>query len=83
MATVAIAYVVRPRDGAGRAAGCYAVLAKYPLIAYAAAPGPLPPASAMWPRRALLLVGIYAAICLFETLDDVELRAMYIKPIRS
>lgn len=60
-----------------RTPGLYLVLIKYPVFTYAAAPGPLPSLTGMWPRGFVILAAIYVAICIYETFDDGELRASY------
>jgi 4-hydroxybenzoate polyprenyltransferase len=82
MAMAAMVYLRRSADESARLRASYAVLAKYPLIACAVVPGPLFSLAALWPRRVLVLAGAYAAIAVFETVDDVELRTAYIKSIR-
>ena len=65
-------YGTRRLENWNRVAGGHIVLAKYPLIAYAVAPT-LPPASTVV-RTILLLGGLYALICIYEYVDDPELR---------
>jgi 4-hydroxybenzoate polyprenyltransferase len=69
---LSIWYATRRLEKWNRVAGGHIVLAKYPLIAYAVAPT-LPPAS-MLARTVLILGGLYVLICIYEYVDDPELR---------
>jgi 4-hydroxybenzoate polyprenyltransferase len=64
-------YRIRRRIHASPLVGMSVVFAKYPLIAFVAAPPsqPVPPLV-----TALSLIGLYAALCSYELVDDTALR---------
>ena len=69
-------YSTRRSENWNRVAGGHIVLVKYPLIAYAVAPS-LPSASGV-ARTATVLGGLYALICVYEYVDDPELRQVFV-----
>lgn len=64
-------YAARPSENWNRVAGGLIVLAKYPLIAYAAAPSLSDATSS---RTIAVLGALYVLICAYEYADDSELR---------
>ena len=68
-------YSARRSENWNRVAGGHVVLLKYPLIAFAVAPT-LPTASG-FARSTVVLIGLYAVICVYEYIDDPELRHVF------
>jgi 4-hydroxybenzoate polyprenyltransferase len=75
VATLSVWYSTRRSENWNRAAGEHIVSLKYPLIAFAVAPT-LPTASA-FARSAIVLAGLYTVICIYEYVDDPELRHVF------
>jgi 4-hydroxybenzoate polyprenyltransferase len=75
VAVLSVWYSTRRSENWNRVAGGHIVLVKYPLIAFAVAPS-LPSASGA-ARTAAVLGGLYALICVYEYVDDPELRQVF------
>jgi 4-hydroxybenzoate polyprenyltransferase len=69
-------YSARPVEKWNPIVGGLVVLAKYPLIAYAVAP--VLPTSLLQPRPILVLLALYLLICVYEYVDDRELRHAFL-----
>ena len=67
-------YSARRSENWNHVAGEHIVLTKYPAIAFATAPT-IPDASSFI-RTSVLLAALYAVICIYEYIDDPELRHM-------
>ena len=74
-AILSVWYGVRPADGSRRALAEHVLAIKYPLFAYAVAPEL--PSEVMTVRAALVLAALYVLICVYEWIDDVELRQLF------
>lgn len=68
-ALLMIWYRLRPTSGGGS----YVVLLKYPLIAYATAPGLMPSPGSLGPRGFSALAALYVAIGVYDAVDDRSL----------
>ena len=71
-AILSVWYGVRPADGSRHALAEHVLATKYPIFAYAVAPGL--PSDVMTIRIAIILGALYALICVYEYADDAELR---------
>lgn len=69
-------YGARPAENWNPVVGSHVVLAKYPLIAYAIAPAL--PGSVLQLRPLSVLLALYLVICVYEYLDDRELRHAFL-----
>lgn len=74
-AVLSIWYGVRPSDGSQRVATEHVLSIKYPLFAYAVAPEL--PSDVVTLRSAIILGALYVLICVYEYVDDVELRQLF------
>lgn len=72
VATLSVWYSTRRLENWNRLAGEHIVSLKYPLIAFAVAPV-LPDASGV-ARTVVALAGLYVVVCIYEYVDDPELR---------
>ena len=71
-AALGIWYWARTSLSPSRVIAAHVVLAKYPVIAYLAAPGTLSGRSGLTPA-APVFIAMYLLLCIHETLDDPEL----------
>lgn len=72
VAILSVWYSTRRLENWNRVAGEHIVLLKYPLIAFVVAPSY--PSAPGVSRTVVLLIGLYALICVYEYIDDPELR---------
>jgi 4-hydroxybenzoate polyprenyltransferase len=75
VAALSIWYSARRSENWNHVAGEHIVLAKYPAIAFATAPT-IPDASS-FVRTSVVLAALYAVICIYEYIDDPELRHVF------
>jgi 4-hydroxybenzoate polyprenyltransferase len=76
VAVLSVWYSTRRSENWNRVAGGHIVLVKYPAIAYAVAPSL--PATSGFGRTAAVLGGLYALICVYEYVDDPDLRHVFL-----
>jgi 4-hydroxybenzoate polyprenyltransferase len=76
VAVLSLWYSARRSENWNRVAGGHVVLLKYPLIAFAAAPALPSPSGAV--RAVAILAGLYVVICVYEYVDDPELRHAFL-----
>jgi 4-hydroxybenzoate polyprenyltransferase len=74
-ALLSIWYGARSPERRFHAFGEHVLAIKYPLIAYAVAPGL--PADIVTPRVGILLSVLYLLICVYEYTEDIELRQIF------
>ena len=75
VAILSVWYSARRSENWNHVAGEHIVLVKYPAIAFATAP--TLPAASSFVRTAVLLAALYAVICIYEYIDDPELRHVF------